>query len=450
MEHGTGATNISGGSAGPAELIVATFNVSLTRSAPGALSADLAGPGDAQATAVAAIIQGIAPDILFLNEVDFDADGQAVAGFQRNYLEVAQTPDATGLSYAYVWNAPVNTGIPSGYDLDGDGVTGTLQPDGTISDPQDAYGYGQFPGQYGMVLLSRYPIVVDQVRTFQLFSWQDQPNALLPVEAYGAAAATLRLSSKSHWDVPIQVGGETLHILAAHPTPPVFDDPYLDQNGRRNHDEIRFWADYVSGGEQAAYITDDNGVQGGLPEGARFVIVGDYNADPVDGASRDGAIRQLTTHDLVAGGPTPASAGGTAAALRQGGENRRHRGEPTFDTADFYDFGRNAPGNLRVDYVLPSKAGLAVTAVGLFWPAPGEPGFALVGPGRPVISSDHRLVYMGLRLVPIGKTLDRSGLAPLDPSPAGCPGLGSPVLAGAEITLAILLVAGWRLLRSAP
>ena len=29
-----------------------------------------------------------------------------------------------------------------------------------------------------------------------------------------------------------------------HPTPPVFDGPD-DHNGTRNHDEIRFWSDYI-------------------------------------------------------------------------------------------------------------------------------------------------------------------------------------------------------------
>ncbi len=39
-----------------------------------------------------------------------------------------------------------------------------------------------------------------------------------------------RLSSKSHWDVPINVNGRVLHVLASHPTPPVFDGPE-DRNG---------------------------------------------------------------------------------------------------------------------------------------------------------------------------------------------------------------------------
>jgi hypothetical protein len=62
-----------------------------------------------------------------------------------------------------------------------------------------------------------------------------------------------------------------------------------DRNGRRNHDEIRFWADYVTPGKTSAYIYDDAGQQGGLAPGDRFVIAGDQNADPLDGDSVPGA-----------------------------------------------------------------------------------------------------------------------------------------------------------------
>ena len=88
--------------------------------------------------------------------------------------------------------------------------------DGAVEGPDDAWGFGQFPGQYGMVVLSRYPILTDQVRTFQNLRWADMPQNLLPTEFYGAeVAASLRLSSKSHWDVPVQIGSATLHVLAA-------------------------------------------------------------------------------------------------------------------------------------------------------------------------------------------------------------------------------------------
>jgi hypothetical protein len=136
--------------------------------------------------------------------------------------------------------APSNTGIPSGFDLNNDGAVGG---------PDDAFGFGFFPGQFGMVVYSKYPIV--GARTFQEFLWKDMPGALLPVDPTTGESwyspeelDVFRLSSKSHWDVEIEIGRKQVHFLVSHPTPPVFDGPE-DRNGTRNFDEIRFWADYI-------------------------------------------------------------------------------------------------------------------------------------------------------------------------------------------------------------
>ncbi|MBE7380097.1 MAG: phytase [Leptolyngbya sp. SIO1E4] len=369
----------------------ATFNASLNRDDAGQLITDLSTPDDAQAQAVAEIIQRNTPDVLLVNEFDFDADGTAAALFQENYLAVSQN-GAAPVEYPYVYIAPSNTGIPSGLDLNNDG---------TIGGPNDAFGFGVFPGQFAMVLYSKYPIVEDEVRTFQEFLWQDMPDARLPADPTDADGngdtdswyteaelAAVRLSSKSHWDVPIEVDGEVIHVLASHPTPPVFDGPE-DRNGTRNADEIRFWADYIKG---ADYMYDDNGVTGGLAAGTQFVIMGDLNADPYDGDSTDNAILQLLNNPRVNVSETPGSTGGPDATARQTSNNLEHLADPAYDTADFGEAEFGGPGNLRVDYVLPS-ANLAIADSGVFWPAEGEPGFELTGPGFPAVSSDHRLVY---------------------------------------------------------
>ncbi len=272
----------------------------------------------------------------------------------------------------------------------------------------DAFGFGNFPGQFAMVLYSKFPIAEDQVRTFGKFLWKDMPDALLPDDPRTPESndwyspqelEVFRLSSKNHWDIPLEVDGETLHILASHPTPPTFDDPPdfpegVDFNGRRNHDEIRLWADYITPGENA-YIYDERGNFGGLKAGSRFVLMGDQNADPFDGDSTDNAILQLLGNPLVNVSVTPASAGGIDGAARQGGANDAHLGNPSLDTADFND--RN-PGNLRVDYVLPSQ-NLEITDAAVFWPTSDDPLFRLVGDGGEV-SSDHRLVWVDVPVEP--------------------------------------------------
>jgi endonuclease/exonuclease/phosphatase family metal-dependent hydrolase len=358
----------------PSLVRIATFNCSLNRPVAGGLRASLSTPGDAQARAVAEIIQRVRPDILLLQEFDFDPAGASLREFQRNYLSVSQH-GAAPIGFAHTFTAESNTGQPSGFDLDHDGHVGGAG---------DALGFGQFPGQYGMALLSRYPIDTRHVRTFRNFRWRDMPGALLPGNWYTAdELEVLPLSSKSHWDVGVKIGARTLHVLASHPTPPAFDGPE-DRNGRRNHDEIRLWSDYLAG---AAYLRDDAGGRGGFAGGS-FIVMGDQNSDPSDGNSLHDAIAALVGNPRI-GRFVPSGAGGPEAAAAQGGANAAQRADPRHDTADFDD---RLAGNLRVDYLLPSKD-LRVCGGGVFWPARADPESRLVW-GDPPPSSDHRLVWL--------------------------------------------------------
>ena len=352
----------------------ATYNASFNRATAGALIADFGSTGNTQGRRVAEIIQRVRPDVLLLNEFDYDAAGQAAARFQSNYLGVSQNGFAP-ITYPYRFLRSVNTGVPSGFDFNNDGST---------NGPDDAYGFGAFPGQYGMLVLSKYPFELDGVRTFQFFLWKDMPGAYLPRTAGGqsyyapAEIAVFRLSSKSHWDLPIQIGLFTVHLLADHPTPPVFDGAE-DRNGLRNHDEIRMWADYIVP-TNAPYLYDDARNTNHLAAGARFIIAGDQNADPYDGDSSSNAIQQLTAHWLIQTNPIPSSEGGAQAGAGVGGQV----GNPAHDTAAF-------SGNLRVDYLLPSR-NLVVTNAGVFWPRTDQAGYSLIS------ASDHRLVWMDVVL----------------------------------------------------
>jgi hypothetical protein len=374
----------------PADVRFATFNASLNRFAEGDLVRDLSTPGNAQAAAVAETIQRTDPDVLLINEFDYVEGGRAAELFRDNYLEVGHN-GAAPVDYPYFYVAPVNTGVPSGLDLDNSG---------TVGGGNDAFGFGTFPGQYGMVVYSKHPIATDDVRTFQDFLWKDMPGAVLPddpatpepADWYSPAELdAVRLSSKSHWDVPIRIGGRTVHFLVSHPTPPTFDGAE-DRNGTRNHDEIRLWADYVR--DRADYLYDDEGTYGGLPRGSRFVIAGDQNADPFDGDSFDDAILQLLDHPRVRD-PHPRSRGAVEAAARDAGANLDHTGPAAQDTADFADALPNGPGNLRADYVLPDRS-TKVRDAGVFWPESDDPLFRLVGT-FPFPASDHRLVWVDVR-----------------------------------------------------
>ncbi|MGE3391368.1 MAG: endonuclease/exonuclease/phosphatase family protein [Gammaproteobacteria bacterium] len=465
----------------------ATFNASLNRFGSGDLLGDLAAPGSVafdvaypdsasitalstaqkrvlQAHYVAEVLQRIDADVVLVNEFDYDFDGTPGTGstpspfgyqsfaarrFNDNFLGVAHGGGTTGrtatgvLDYTHGYTPTTNTGLHSGFDLDNNGAIDATPGDGSYGN--DAFGFGEFAGKFGFTLYSRYAI--KSVRTFQNFLWKDMPGNLLTNDPSGALGsfyaadeiAALRLSSKNHVDVTVEINGQEVHFLAAHPTPPVFDGAE-DRNGKRNFDEIRFWKEYINGAE---WVYDDQGGTGGLPAGAKFVIAGDYNADPCDGDSLKDACGSLASPDLspnaimqllgdalvnqvsnpfAAGSLVPASAGGTAAATdpsNNGPANDTHLMDPAQDTADFNDA---APGNLRVDYVLPS-ANLDVLGGGVFWPERSDPDFALVGTfgnvnlfsGFP--TSDHKAVFVDVQVAPV-------------PVPAALPLFGSALLTG--------------------
>ncbi len=365
---------------------IASYNVSLYDEDTGGLVRRLE-LGNAQARRIAAVLQVVRPDIVLLNEFDHDETGRAADLFQRDYLEQPQPGGGDALHYPYRYLAPVNTGVQSGLDLDNSGSIGGEGRDRG----NDAWGYGLHPGQYGMLLLSKFPIDADKTRTFQLLKWSDMPGARRPIDpATGqpfhpdAIWSQLRLSSKSHWDVPVEAPHGVVHILASHPTPPTFDGPE-NRNGLRNHDEIRLWREYITPGDRT-WLCDDAGTCGGLPADARFAILGDLNNDPVDGDGEHEAIIELLEHPRVLRHATPRSEGAIASAEAEGGANLEHRGSHAHDTSNL----NPRVGNLRLDYALPS-VGFTLAGSGVFWPRPGTPGAELVD------ASDHRLVWVDLQ-----------------------------------------------------
>ena len=302
------------------------------------------------------VIRDVNADVLLVNEIEYAEDMAAARALAK------RLPGYT----VHAW--PSNTGIASGHDLDNDGTAHGTPPtlpamneDGTpgrATDAgraygNDAFGFGTYPGQYAMALLVRDGLEVqaDGVRTFQTLHWSAMPDAMRPMNEDGTpwhsdeARAAMRLSSKSHWDVPVKLGdGSVVHVLASHPTPPAFDGAE-QRNKKRNHDEIRFWGAYIEGGDAAEWIVDDAGKSGGLDAEAHFVIVGDLNADPRGGSSIGDPIGTwLTGHERVrALEPT---------------SRRAMDGLDPWDTAMF---------RLRVDYALPSTS-LGVRGMGMARP----------------------------------------------------------------------------------
>ncbi len=256
-------------------LRIGLWHESLSRDGPGLLLRDLQ-KDDAALLELAALVRQADPDILVLTKIDFDASGLAARAFAD-----AVAPGA----YPFVMALRSNEGVPSGMDLDGDGRG---------REPEDAQGYGLFPGQGGLAMLSRVPIKTGDVVSYSDILWSALPGThMRPTDPGGAVQ---KLSSGGHWSVPVALGeqGHALWLLVGHSGPPVFDGPE-DRNGRRNLDELRLWTQILGG-------------QHGAAPGAYRVFAAQTNLDPEAGEGARDAMRAFLDeegfHDPFPGAPT--------------------------------------------------------------------------------------------------------------------------------------------------
>ncbi len=339
------------------DLRIAFFNAELSRRGPGLLLRDIE-RRDAQVIAARDVIARNAPDILVLSDIDYDAE----LGALRAFTELLAEETAP---YPHLFARRPNSGMPSGHDMDGDGLKGG---------PRDAQGFGYFSGQGGLAVLSRYPIDETGFQDFSALLWKDTPDAHLPRHESGAlfpseaALSAQRLSSVAHWALPVVTPSGPVTLLTHQAGPPVFDGPE-DRNGKRNRDENALWLHLL------------DGTLGPAPQGP-LVLIGGTNLDPADGDGHRDTMRALLAHPRLQD-PLPRSEGGGAAGT-QG-----QTGDPGLDTADWRE---PSPGNMRVDYVLPSTD-FTVTGAGVFWPPAGRSGHDLA-----LAASRHRLVWIDVEL----------------------------------------------------
>lgn len=289
---------------------LATWHAEFSRKGPGLLLRDLK---RGELDGLILQIAKVQPDVLLLTDFDFD-HGLVALGVLRDALS------AKGVQYDHMFSARPNTGMPTGFDMDGDGRLGG---------PRDAQGYGWFSGQGGQAVLSRFPVSMSGDLSGLL--WSDAPDsAMVPADT---GEDVQRLSSSAHWALRIDLPSGPLTLLTVAATPPLFDGPE-DRNGRRNRDEVLLWL---------------HAIEGTLPfrPDPPFAIVGNLQLDPEKGEGLHEAVQTVLAHPALQD-PLP--------------------GVPT---ARF-----SQTGDLRVSYVLPSAA-VPVVGAGVT-PPPEDGGHGLV------------------------------------------------------------------------
>jgi hypothetical protein len=349
-----------GGASRADQIRIAYFQTELGRGGPGLLLRDLIRGNDPQVEAVIDVIELAAPDVIVLGGIDYD-DGLLALGALRDRLA------DRGLELNHVHSEEPNSGA-------------ALPNSPLFQGSIETQSFGHFRGSRGMAILSALPFSAPPVSLTDMI-WADLPWVDPPLES--RRRAVQRLSAHNHWLTEIALpNGDELSLLTLHASAPVFDGPE-DRNGHRNADEIRLWAKVLDGWRPNEMPLGDI---------SNPVVVGTLNADPNDGESRTGAVGTLLQNAELQD-PGPSSAGAARQSSLDGGVNLSHRTDPALDTVDWPDDRADSPGNLRVDYILPSRK-LKVVGSGVLWPDNDQP--ELLETVRK--ASRHRLVWVDLSL----------------------------------------------------
>lgn len=339
--------------------------------------------GNAQLTAAGKIVARKLPDIALFNEIQYDIAGypdrgspgataDKEGGFDdgaRNANRLAGFIERANGSIPYTDS--LITRSNSGFPWKGDDLG---------NDWYALRGWGEFPGRFNTVVLSRWPIKKAEVRVITDFAWKDLPgNSLSRAKSEKNIEIPdgYPLFEKSLNIVPVDVKGETLYLVLLHPTAPAF----WDVNVYRNYDEILALKLFLDGKLP--------GVDP-LPAGAKFVVVGDLNADyDNDGDGLDGAVKLIADHpSVVKWFPTGAGSGGSNRG--QNGQYNTYssgcgKGEIVADPSVKFQ--------LQLDYILPSKTLGAPTAGEVFFP---EPTKSRDDWNLACAASDHRFLWADL------------------------------------------------------
>ena len=338
----------------PAVIRFMQFNVFEMR------TAKLVYPANAQMRAAASIIRRYDPDVLSINEMQYDLADVPDAGLPGNglnplrFMQTFLSGDGGALPYPHWFISPANTGLRARLGEDG---AWTL----------DEYNYGRFPAEYSMALLSKLPVDSAAVKRHAWVRWRELAGNRMPDDL----PADLPLFDKDFYDVPVRVKGRTVRVLMLHTVPPIF----TAYNAPRNADQVAFLRRYVEGGPLPPGVEP-------LPAGTPFVIMGDLNIDPQNGSGVRDEIRALLNSELVV---DPRPAGGClrgvspelCTSLAGGG-----RPEPNLDPDEGFCG--------RLDYVLFSRH-FEVGEALVHWPGPEEEPEAF---REARVASDHFAVVV--------------------------------------------------------
>ncbi len=235
------------------------------------------------------IIERYSPDIISINEIQYDKEEVPTSDFTtrgKNLKVLGKLSKLKKMNYSF---HEANTGMNSKPGLDGNYI---LKP--TSEERKnfaDAVNFGMFPGQYSTGGIFKYPIKSEKI--IKGLKWRDfNPNINLSKyrDANGnKLPRDMELFDKNFSDITLDVNGKELHVILLHTVPAFGFGNKLTPNFERNHDQLEFLKWYLTGKSKFSF----NIKVKPLRKNTLFIAMGDWNVDPSSKNPGGKIIKQL-------------------------------------------------------------------------------------------------------------------------------------------------------------
>jgi hypothetical protein len=222
------------------------------------------------------ILKNYNPDLLFINELQYDIPGAPNDDFTTDGENLAKLRDLIGFKHKYVSFYPANTGKNAKKNAEGEYYADPNSPG--ARDLADQVNFGTIPHQYSSGLLTKFPIVQETVVTN--LKWKDFNRNIDLTKFKGADGSELpkdmELFDKNFLDVVLDIHGKKTHVIVLHTVPSYHFGNKFSPNYERNRDQLRFLEWYLTG--KTDIDIDLINIQ--PITGKSFIAAGDWNVDP--------------------------------------------------------------------------------------------------------------------------------------------------------------------------
>lgn len=225
---------------------------------------------------VKAVLKDYEPDLLFINELQYDIPGSPNNNYMSEGINLDNLKNLLGLKNRYISFYPANTGKKAKKNSNGEYYADPNTPG--ARELADQVNFGTIPHQYSSGLISKYPIVQENVITD--LKWKDF-NRNIDLSKFKAADGNelprdMELFDKNFLDVTIDIKGKEIHVIVLHTVPAYHFGNKNSPNYFRNRDQLRFLEWYLTGKTDI----DVDLINIKPINNETFIAAGDWNVDP--------------------------------------------------------------------------------------------------------------------------------------------------------------------------